>query len=1192
MSRSIALNLGTLGVCLISHLLSCGVSCAENYKNIFETLEGFHTTHETLDSTHEFLHSDAATGRHTSLRYNVTKCDSQRYHTLVDVERLYCHHSGHAEIQFKSQSSLSNFLEQVSPGTVLMSHHSLKCQSSGDHVLFRVQSIELHPEKECQVEVIGNELQPFEIFRHAEVEFATNMAHAPPSSQRKVESKCGNRANWYMPEFLSANPIHPNNDAGSFGPSQVMQHMSHPVNAMQSILRRSHSVGMSKLTESNLTDSVLGNLTNGEADIDQLSFAGSWKVPFPSDVLYIFASTPRMLCKECSIQLSPTIRFRLHIRDYQLVEFTLIMESVVYFSVVPYIDFDAMQKSFAKDLAKITLPSVLFTVGGVPVELQPNINLSTFLGVRANVKARVGFTVGVFGHLRGGIAYDQVSGFRSPSAAKFEAVPHDYDFRIGSRCRRYDGALLHDIANVEECAASCEQDANCKHFQFDHTERTCALSRECELLSSPDSVLSTFSYSPWVRPDPHPTLSAILYPAIMPELSLVINRIGGPNLALCAGTSVTVFALNTTTLCSVTSVNTEIDFLIGGSLYLRIGGHTLINREEYLNPIYTVTVPIQGAVKYCYDDIRRSFLPPKASPPEVPEPPPIFKVTQTKFPSSDSTWNKIIASTKFFGNALMSLFSVFDPTQRAAEQQSLNSTAIQPYLMNFWNPQLGSYPKVLQSESVNLMSSSSLLPDQSPKNVYSDQAFFSELKSSFLVEKVEDEFEIITSEQCEHQLPRMSQALSLGDSWMGLCESFPYRVEVRLIYIGGSSNQFSFVVSVFDGTTTQTSRSRYSFKEQKASETTKVILRRLSDTESHSNSSYIFFGSELSLRVVENDMLILDQAPIVLSACSDVLMRKKESLDYMEQGSVLHLGQTLDSGLTRLTLSSRGLAIETNYDKNDPHHLQYWEQNEGGIPLNDNSSNALWFYPKNVTTPDINRLYFDTEGKVRLLNSKGKTRYILNPPYALGGRYLVLNNCSLAIYRDLPFLKPLWEIRVAGCQESGLVNGHRASLRRLPRQNTNMLHLGQCAFSNLDIESRSQNSEQEPLDLKDLVARPSTDHMALCLHHDGNVVLTSRMTGDILWQSNTSGAGGNVLMRKENYIEIHHIDEAPERKSGRIWLSHHVSWMSHFPGLSINTGNIASTTMAKPMMPLMYTRYPFRDRFWMSVGDALYPGKP
>ena len=520
-----------------------------------DILHNAHTEHtNTLIHTHEHLHKDQRSGEFASIRYNATKCSENTYIVIDNAEKVECFSTNVIHATFKTDKDLKDFVTKAKKGAVLMSHHKLPCFENNESVLLRISSAKVVNAR--IVEISGAELQPFELFRHIDAEFSTNML------SKRQAGKCEKQPG-----------------------------------------ERMHTTSFDADHE----------IDTNQANYSKEAYVGPWKVPLPSDIFWQDPSAARMFCIDCSMHFFPVIKFKIRIVDYQLEEFVLTYESSTLLELEPHVAFDVRESSQTRELFKEYLEELLkqfrltFHVGGVPIEIDPGMRIGVFMFSIANIDAHIGYKASLLGSFKGGIEYDSKRGLQRPASAHFHSVPQNYKAMLGKQCKLYSkprGEIVEDIA---QCANLCDNYVGCKHFSFDIHSNFCTLTKECEEEINTSTSTMVFESFKWDAPEPDPELKGMVSFGFMPEIYLRINRIGGPNLALSAAQSVQLFSYNMKSKCSVSSVSTKINYLVGGNIHLKVGQTTLLQMEEYLHPIYSQSLPISGAIQTC--DLSNVKLP-------------------------------------------------------------------------------------------------------------------------------------------------------------------------------------------------------------------------------------------------------------------------------------------------------------------------------------------------------------------------------------------------------------------------------------------------------------------------------------------------------------------------------------------------------------------------------------------------------
>ncbi|KNH06385.1 hypothetical protein XU18_2890 [Perkinsela sp. CCAP 1560/4] len=511
----------------------------------FNAFSQFHTEHdETLRHNRAFMHRNVETREFAEVRYNATKCSARQYIVLEDVTKITCARPEHIICEFSSQEAQRNFVRQAKPGKILMSHRSMPCFESNAAVVLRIKKVSRVDD--LAVNVHGIEMQPFELFEHLDAELSTNMLF---SRQSQGNSCCGENRN--------------------------------------------------------IPTSSEEELSTEQANLETETYVGPWRIPLPSDILWQDQSAARMFCIDCAMHFFPVLKFKIRIRDYKLEEFLLVYESTTVLDLEPHVSFNIRTSGQSLQLYKEFLDELLqqfklnLYVGGVPIEIRPGVRLGVFMFSAANVEANVGYKATLLGSFKGGIAYDAEKGLQNIASSQFHSAPSNYKLLLGKKCKLYSKPRGEFVSDVNQCARLCNQHAGCQFFSYKIETGFCQLTRECEqeVNTSTDELL--FNAFKWEIPDPNPELKGLVSFGFMPEVFLQINRIGGPNMALCIAQTLQLFSYNVKSQCSVSRLDTKVSYLLGGHIHLKVGQTTVLQMEEYLQPIRTYALPITGAFKIC-----------------------------------------------------------------------------------------------------------------------------------------------------------------------------------------------------------------------------------------------------------------------------------------------------------------------------------------------------------------------------------------------------------------------------------------------------------------------------------------------------------------------------------------------------------------------------------------------------------------
>ena len=515
-------------------------------KHLKDIFHNMHTEHDdSLIHNHEFHHQDEKTGEFASVRYNATKCAKNHYIVIDDAEKIECFSTDVILVEFKSVLEAEKFFASAKKGSVLMSHHRLRCFENNESVLLRIK--EIKPIGDRTFQVSGTEAQPFELFKHVDAEFTTNMLLSNSCSRGAPASKGTMKA----------------------------------------------------------TSTEEENITTNQADLDSETFVGPWKVHVPSDILWQDPSAARMFCIDCSMHFFPIIKFKIRISNYKLEKLVLVYESTTLLDLEPHVAFDIRESVQTMELLKDYLEDLLkqfrltFHIGGVPIEIDPGMRLGVFMFSVANIDAHIGYKASLLGSFKGGIEYDADKGLEKPASANFHSVPANYKAMLGKKCKLYTKPRGEFVKDIAQCANLCDKHVGCKYFSFEVDSGFCTLTKECEEEVNTSTNTVVFEASKWDIPSPDPELKGIVSFGFMPEIFLRINRIGGPNMALVIGQSLQLFSYNMESRCSESSLSTKVSFLVGGNIHLKVGSSTLLQMEEYLQPIYSKSLPINGAFETC-----------------------------------------------------------------------------------------------------------------------------------------------------------------------------------------------------------------------------------------------------------------------------------------------------------------------------------------------------------------------------------------------------------------------------------------------------------------------------------------------------------------------------------------------------------------------------------------------------------------
>ena len=539
-----------------------------------ERLTGFHKAHSEEERFlhHSFTHNCSKTNSHAHLRYNVTR-STKRHVELQGITRLICTTPTRITAAFETPQSMHEFLFCVAPGTVLSSNRKCRCEGTGLGILLKIVSV--LPLNTTWVYFEGVGLKSHEMFRDAKVHFSTDIisAHHPPKVpfSRKGKAKLERKPLHFealtaeesdIPEFGSSDP--------EFGLlDQVMSRARAALDSLQEMIMPSRSI----MPFANIQSRNVAN-------------PNVWNVPLPSQIFWDEPLIPRMLCIECFFQIHPIMRFELEVVEHEVKNLEIVLEATMLLGIVPKIHVKVYKKFLTKKLLEQQFVPVYIDIGGVPFEIMPSLRLDLKFLSRLNTQANIGFTAGYIGSIRAGLQYSSSSGMRSLSASYGDLVPENYSYRIGKKCEQYAGRTYNDLT-IRECSALCDaRGRSCVAFRYLPGLQQCTLTHRCMLQKQSISDEWLFMVYPWVKPNPSPIVTGVVVMLLQPQVTLMVNRIGGPLMVAGAAAVANIFRLNTSAECSRTEMKAKMYVVVGGRISVKAGSRTLHQDDVLLHPIY------------------------------------------------------------------------------------------------------------------------------------------------------------------------------------------------------------------------------------------------------------------------------------------------------------------------------------------------------------------------------------------------------------------------------------------------------------------------------------------------------------------------------------------------------------------------------------------------------------------------------